>query len=119
MRWLDWLPIGRVPEIAPEDLARRLAAPDRPLVIDVRTALEFRRGHIPGARHVPVQVLAAILPSLPLGPGATVVAICKTAHRSIPAVRLLRNEGLNARQLAGGINRWRRRGLPIVRGDRP
>jgi rhodanese-related sulfurtransferase len=117
MRWLDWLPIGRVPQIAPEDLSRRLAEPDPPVVIDVRTAIEFHRGHIPGARHVPVQALGASLPTLALQSGATVVAVCKTAHRSIPAVRLLRNEGLTALQLAGGMDRWRRHGLPVVQGD--
>ena len=119
MRWLDWLPIGRVPAIDPEDLARRLAEFDAPSVIDVRTAIEFHRGHIPGARHVPVQSLEASLRSLALASGATVVAVCKTAHRSIPAVRLLRREGLIALQLAGGMDRWRRHGLPVVRGDRP
>jgi rhodanese-related sulfurtransferase len=117
MRWLDWLPFGRVPEIAPEDLARRLAAPDPPVVIDVRTAPEFRHGHIPGAHHVPVHTLVEALPSLELAPQVTVVAVCKTAHRSIPAVRLLAGSGLSALQLAGGMDRWRQRGLPIVRGD--
>ena len=117
MRWLDWLPFGRVPEIAPEDLARHLAAPDPPFVVDVRTALEFRQGHIEGAHHIPLQALGAALPSLSFGPKVTVVAICKTAHRSIPAVRLLQGKGLTALQLAGGMDRWRRRGLPVVRGD--
>ena len=117
MRWRDWLPFGRVPEIAPEDLARRLTAPEPPIVVDVRTALEYRQGHIAGAHHIPVQALAAALPSLAFDPKVTVVAICKTAHRSIPAVRLLQAEGLTAMQLAGGMDRWRRRGLPIVRGE--
>jgi rhodanese-related sulfurtransferase len=40
------------------------------------------------------------------------VAICKTAHRSIPAVRLLRQQGYNAQQVAGGMDRWRSAGLP-------
>jgi rhodanese-related sulfurtransferase len=36
-----------------------------------------------------------------------VVAICLTAHRSIPAVRLLRARGFEAAQLAGGMLAWR------------
>jgi len=41
-----------------------------------------------------------------------VVAICLTAHRSIPAVRLLASEGFEATQLKGGMLAWRAAGLP-------
>jgi rhodanese-related sulfurtransferase len=43
-----------------------------------------------------------------------VVAICLTAHRSIPAVRLLRENGFEARQLQGGMLAWRAAQLPEV-----
>ncbi len=117
MAWRDWLPFGAVPEIAPEDLAESLQTADPPIVVDVRTGLEFRQGHIAGARHIPVQTLRRSLSSLALDPKVTVVAVCKTAHRSVPAVRLFAAAGLTAVQLAGGMDRWRRRGLPLVRGD--
>lgn len=114
MRWRDWLPFGRVPELTPDDLAQRLADGRAVQLLDVRTALEYRQGHIAGAVHVPVPSLAAALPRLGLDLQLPVVAICKTAHRSIPAVRLLAAEGYNACQLAGGMDRWRRQGLPVV-----
>lgn len=114
MRWLDWLPFGRVPEIAPAELAARLGTADAPVVIDVRTTAEVAQGVIPGARHLSVHELAARLDELGLEAGAQVVAVCKTAHRSIPAVRLLRERGFAARQLAGGMDAWRRAGLPVV-----
>lgn len=117
MRWRDWLPFGEVPEIEPGDLAVRLAGPAPPVVVDVRTAMEFRLGHIAGSRHVPVQRLGVALPVLSLDARVTVVAVCKTAHRSIPAVRRLRAQGFMAVQLAGGFDRWRRQGLPVIRGD--
>lgn len=117
MRWLDWLPFGRVPEVAPEELAARLDRPDAPVVIDVRTAAEVARGTVPGARHVPVQELAARLDALGLAEGCEVVAVCESAHRSIPAVRLLRERGFRAAQLAGGMSAWRRAGLPVARPE--
>lgn len=117
MRWLDWLPFGRVPEMSPEDLLRCLGESDPPLVVDVRTALEFRAGHIAAARHVPLPTLAAAIPSIAHSAPTAVVAVCKTAHRSIPAVRMLQQAGLTAVQLAGGMDRWRRCALPIARGD--
>jgi rhodanese-related sulfurtransferase len=114
MRWRDWLPFGRVAEIESAELAARLGTADAPVVIDVRTGAEVARGTVPGARHLPVQELAARLDGLALAPGAEVVAVCQTAHRSIPAVRLLRERGFRARQLAGGMDAWRRAGLPVA-----
>jgi rhodanese-related sulfurtransferase len=43
-----------------------------------------------------------------------VVAICLSAHRSPPAVRLLSRAGYDARQLEGGMLAWRAAGLPVV-----
>jgi len=117
MRWRDWLPFGRVPEMTPEDLANRLQSGPTVQLLDVRTALEYRQGHIAGAVHVPVPSLASALPRLGLDPQLPVVAICKTAHRSIPAVRLLEAEGFTAVQLAGGMDRWRRLGLAVAVGE--
>lgn len=119
MRLLDWLPFGRVAELSPDDLAARLARGDRLLLLDVRTGLEYRRGHIAGAVHVPVQDLAAALPRLNLDRRVPIVAICKTAHRSIPAVRLLGARGFRAVQLAGGMDRWRRLGHAVRKGANP
>jgi rhodanese-related sulfurtransferase len=110
-----WLPFGRVPEIRPAALAARLAQAPRPQLLDVRTSAEFARGHLAGAVNVPITALAARLPALALDPGRPVVAICLTAHRSVPAVRLLRRLGHDAVQLAGGMMAWRGAGLPEAR----
>jgi rhodanese-related sulfurtransferase len=110
-----WRPFGRVPELAPSELARRLER--EPLqLIDVRTPAEFARGHIAGARNAPITTFARRLPGLDLDPLRPVVAICLSAHRSIPAVRALRRAGhAEAYQLAGGMRAWRRSQLPEQR----
>ncbi len=107
-----WLPFGAVPEVTADELGRSLAGETPPILLDVRTPAEFRAGHIAGATNVPVTRLANELPALTLDPRRPVVAVCATAHRSIPAVRLLQRHGLAARQLAGGMLAWRRAGLP-------
>lgn len=107
-----WLPFGAVPELAARELAVTLGGAGTPVLLDVRTTAEFEAGHIEGAINVPVTSLAASLPQLQLDPARPVVAICLTAHRSIPAVRLLRGHGLDARQLKGGMLAWRAAGLP-------
>ena len=96
-----WVPFGAVPEVDPASLHAELVGDAPPLLLDVRTALEFEAGHLGGGIHVPITRLAAALLGLQLDSGRGVVAICLSAHRSIPAVRLLRRRGVIARQLAG------------------
>ncbi|MCA9638356.1 MAG: rhodanese-like domain-containing protein [Myxococcales bacterium] len=109
---LWWLPFGKVPEIDADALAAALASDAPPLLLDVRSAAEHRRSRIHGSIHAPITELAARLHSLDLEPGRPIVAICLSAHRSVPAVRLLRARGLDAVQLAGGMRSWWARSLP-------
>jgi rhodanese-related sulfurtransferase len=106
-----WLPFGEVPELPATRLARALAEVAPPQLLDVRSEVEFSRGHLRGAVNVPIQELRARLPSLELDPARLVVAICLTAHRSIPAVRLLQARGFEAAHLAGGMLAWRAAGF--------
>jgi len=115
-----WVPWGRVPEVDAADLEKELAGDAPPQLLDVRTRWEFRTGHIAGAVHVPFWKLRSGVPRLSFDPQRPVVAICLSAHRSIPAVRVLKFYGFkDVRQLAGGMLAWRRRGLPTRSDHRP
>lgn len=107
-----WLPFGRVPEIEPRELHR--AVREREVqVVDVRTTVEYRRSRIPSAQHLPITSFGAdAVEALGLEEDTLVVAICLTAHRSIPAVRQLRDLGYEAKHLRGGMKAWWREGLP-------
>jgi rhodanese-related sulfurtransferase len=111
-----WLPFGSVPEISAADLAvAARSGKGGPQLVDVRSPAEFGGGHIAGAVNVPVSHLTSGIEALRLDPKRPVVAICLTAHRSIPAVRLLRERGFDARQLSGGMLAWRAQKLPETR----
>jgi rhodanese-related sulfurtransferase len=115
MNWPQWLPFGRVPEVSADELSDMLRDGGVQL-IDVRTPVEFDAGHVAGARNVPVATLGRALGSLALDPNRPVVAICATAHRSVPAVRLLRAAGYkNAVQLKGGMLNWIAARRPVTR----
>lgn len=117
MRLRDWLPFGRAAEIEPAELdAERTAG--RVQLLDVRTAAEFSHSRIPGARHLPIQHFSRrAVDAAGLDPDRPVVAICLSAHRSIPAVRWLRAAGYDACQLRGGMRAWWRAGLPTDSGS--
>ncbi|MCO6411393.1 MAG: rhodanese-like domain-containing protein [Thiogranum sp.] len=113
-----WLPFGQVAEISAGELNRQLAAQAPPQIVDVRTRAEWRRSHIPGAVNVPIQELKQRLGSLQLDAARPIVAICLSAHRSIPAVRLLQVRGFdNAVQLQGGMLAWWKQNYPATGVD--
>jgi rhodanese-related sulfurtransferase len=85
------------------------------VVLDVRPEEEYRSGHIPGARSVPVERLEAYLEEIPQE--REIVAYCRGPYCvfSDEAVVLLRSRGYRARRLQEGLPDWRAAGLPIER----
>ena len=70
------------------------------LLLDVRSAEEFAEGSIPGARNVPPDRLQ----DEKFPPGALVVAVCNHGGgRSQGAAKSLRERGVDARYLVGGV----------------
>ena len=93
--WALWdlavVPLLGVRQLLPWRLADMLVAGRRPLLVDVRTPLEFRLFHIPGSRNLPyppdLSALAGEDRDRP------VVVVCMTGHRSPFAARTLRKAG--------------------------
>jgi rhodanese-related sulfurtransferase len=113
-----WLPVGRVPDISATELNMRLAGSTSLQIIDVRSGTEWRRSHIPGAVNVPIHALKHRLAALQLDAQKPIIAICLSAHRSIPAVRLLEEQGFkNAVQLKGGMLAWWNQHYPTERAS--
>ncbi|MFO0554445.1 MAG: rhodanese-like domain-containing protein [Polyangiaceae bacterium] len=112
-----WTPLGAVPEISPAELHAALKSEAPPQLVDVRTSLEWTQSRIAGSLSLPITSFAARLPELGLDSTRPVIAICLSAHRSIPAVRVLRERGFTAMQLAGGMFAWWAAKLPVEKGD--
>ena len=113
-----WWPFGKVPEVSASQLdALRGQRGALPQLVDVRTPSEWQSGHIAGAVNVPITEFGSRIAGLKLDPKRPIVAICRSAHRSIPAVRLLRQHGFDdVCQLQGGMLAWLKAGL-AVEGD--
>jgi rhodanese-related sulfurtransferase len=82
------------------------------VVIDVRPTLEYRAGHIRGARSVPIDQLDAAIAELPRS--REMIAYCRGPYcvYADDAVRLLTRAGFTARRLDTGYPEWERAGLP-------
>lgn len=98
--------------IGPAELARRMAA-DEVIVLDVRPEEEYRAGHIPGARSIPVAELESRLSELPSD--REVIAYCRGPYClfSLEAVEVLRRNGVRAARLDTGLPDWRAAGHAV------
>ncbi|GMU36309.1 MAG: FAD-dependent oxidoreductase [Phycisphaerae bacterium] len=81
------------------------AEPDRPYLLDVRTAQEFAAGCIPGAVNIPVEELRERLGELPRG--RDIAAYCQVGQRGYVATRMLRQHGFPASNIGGGYQTYR------------
>ena len=103
----------RLEAVDAADLMRRLQDGET-VVLDVRPVEEYRAGHIPGARSIPIAELEDRLQELP--PGREVVAYCRGPYCvfSDEAVALLHARGFAARRLEVGLPDWRAAGFPVA-----
>ena len=84
--------------------AKQLVA-DGALLLDVRSPAEFDRGHIPGARNIPLQQLGDRLGELG-EKTAPIVVHCAAGVRSASAVSRLRGAGFTAVHDLGAMSAW-------------
>ena len=104
-----------ISSISATDLNDRLKNGKRPLVLDVRQPDEYRTGHIPGAKLIPLNRLSGRTNEL--SQNREIVCVCASGNRSSSATRLLVKAGFNAINMKGGMSSWRRAGLPVKKGD--
>jgi rhodanese-related sulfurtransferase/DNA-binding transcriptional ArsR family regulator len=101
-----------VEQLSAAELQERLAR-GQVVVLDVRPELEYKAGHIAGARSAPLPALESVAAKLPKR--REIVAYCRGPYcvYADDAVRLLRQRGLKARRLDVGFPEWRRAGRPV------
>lgn len=90
--------------------APEAAARDDVQIVDVRTRGEWLGGHVPGARHIPLDQLPGRLGEL--NRDKPVAFICQSGSRSKLATKLAGQAGFDAINIRGGMLNWERAGLP-------
>jgi hydroxyacylglutathione hydrolase len=112
----DGRPTATVPQLAVEDLQRRLAGGNGGLrVLDVREAVEWNAGHIEGAHLQSYRLLPQRVADLPFDRDTPLAVVCHSGARSSTAASVLRRHGFaNVANVTGGMVAWRKAGLPMV-----
>lgn len=97
--------LGRlgIKQISPKELDQKKGM----MLLDVRTDEEYKKGHIPGAVHVPLADIGDKVKKLKKD--KDLVVYCQTGNRSIWAIKRLMGMGYkNLYNLKGGYNAWKR-----------
>lgn len=84
------------------------------LILDVRNAEEFQKGHILNARNIPLSQLDARHSDIARHKEKPVIVACESGSRSGAAAAVLRKQGFaQVFSLSGGIAAWQQAGLPV------
>lgn len=82
------------------------------LLVDVREQVEWISGHAAAATHVPLGYILQSLGNFPRD--EKVVVVCRSGNRSMHAVVAMREAGIDAYNLAGGMNAWESAGGDVI-----
>ena len=96
-----------------QELLKRIESKTAPVIIDARTGIEFKGGHIQGAIHAPFLKILLKRARLPEDKNSELVITCEHGPRAMMAKRLLAIYGYrNTTLLDGHMLGWRKAGLP-------
>jgi rhodanese-related sulfurtransferase len=96
------------------ELLQRIQSNSAPVIIDPRSEIEFKRGHIPGAVNAPVRKILVNRANLPPDRNLEMVIACMHGQRAVAAKWLLALYGYrNMALLEGYLEGWQKAGLPL------
>jgi rhodanese-related sulfurtransferase len=106
----------QIKQVNSSDVARMLKADKSLVVLDVRTADEFKAGHINGAINIDVRQPDAFSKIDKLNHNAKYVVHCRTNHRSKITVDHMAESGFKTiYQMTDGYSGWIQNNLPVVK----
>jgi len=105
---------GRIREVGVADVERLRRSGERFELIDVREEEEWRRGHLPGARHLCKGIIERDIEAAIPDRGAHLVLYCGGGFRSALAADNLQRMGYTrVVSMDGGWRAWTAAGLPV------
>ena len=85
-------------------------------LLDVRSVLEFAEEHIEAAQNIPIDTLVSRIKELS-DSGNSFIVLCRTGNRSPMAADMLLQSGIhNVKVMDGGMIRWKKEKLGVIKG---
>ena len=110
------LRLGGVRRIGPSLLVGLMNREDA-LVVDLRSPVEFEKGHIAGAKNVQLSQFDPENKQLAPAKALPVVLVCRVGQTASGAAKRLRKAGFaRVSVLEGGVQAWQAADLPLVKG---
>ncbi len=86
------------------------------VVVDIREAAEYAKGHLPQAKSAPLADLASRAAGLAKDKSVPIIVVCQTGQRSGKAQAALKEAGYSEiYSLEGGMAAWLQAGLPVIK----
>lgn len=89
----------KIPSITINELSQL----KNPMIIDVRTPMEYKNGHINGAKNIPLNKIDSFETN------KQVYVICQSGMRSKRASKILSKKGIDVVNVKGGMSAWQGR----------
>lgn len=85
--------------------------------IDVRSAFEYSQAHIKDTLNIPIDMLLSRINELNK-PNQSYIVFCRTGNRSPMAADMLMHSGIHSVKIMdGGMTRWQKERLPVIKGE--
>lgn len=99
--------------------ATQLVNQDDALMIDIRSAADFAKGHIINAISLPIEQLSPDHDNLSSDKERPVILYCYSGMTSLRgAAKLAKADFTQVYSLQGGINAWQNENMPVAKGKK-
>jgi glyoxylase-like metal-dependent hydrolase (beta-lactamase superfamily II)/rhodanese-related sulfurtransferase len=103
--------------ISPRDASSFLKQDPQTKILDVRSALEFSQVHIEHSLNIPIDMISAKINELSQS-RQNYLVLCHTGNRAAMAADMLIQSGIHTvKVMEGGIVRWQKEKLPVIKGQ--
>ena len=106
--------------IAQQQVKKLIDIGEDVIFIDLRSAADFGKGHLPGAKSIPIEMLRERWKEIPTSGRVVLYCACPPEQKDeMYAFTLLRQEKFrNISFLEAGFAEWAKRGLPVETATR-
>ncbi|MCI1945462.1 rhodanese-like domain-containing protein [Clostridium luticellarii] len=98
--------MGNIRKISGRELRKMLKDRFPPLLIDVRSRRDFRKGHIGGSKNIPIEKFKDTIKKIKPDLNSTIAVYCTCGIKSAEACHILKRMGFKKIYDLGGIDNW-------------